>query len=225
MLKFLSVVLMVAGLSGAAEASSFVWKDGPGAFTFSFPDSWTVQTEDSPATRIRIAGPIGEDLATCRIQTEHDGRLKIYPQDMLGKAINSTLDARFWQDEAGRYNHGSVLGMYTLSSDSQNVNAVGARIYFVQEGPEGKKGMLASVIGTIYGDTRYVASCSAVDDAFNKYDAVFNNIMSSVMLDARYAPFATGYYRDFLGDPKSYLPRSGRGTIVPMNELYLPSGM
>lgn len=225
MLKILSVLLMVTGLSAAAEASSFVWKDKAGGFTFSFPDSWTVQTEDSPATRIRIASPIGEDLATCRIQTEKDGRLKLYPRDMLGKALNNTLDKRFWDSEAGRYDHGSITSIYTLSGDGQDVDAVGAKISFVQEGARGKMGMYASVIGTIYGDTRYVASCSSTEGTFEKYNSVFASIMSSVMLDAKYTPFATGYYRDFLADPKPYTQHSGPGTVVPMNEVSLPSGM
>ena len=60
--------------SGAAHADTTVWEDPVQGFTMSYPDSWRVQTEDAPSTRLRVASPVGQDIVTCRMQVWDDGR-------------------------------------------------------------------------------------------------------------------------------------------------------
>ncbi|MBI3440569.1 MAG: hypothetical protein HY052_01995 [Proteobacteria bacterium] len=63
-----------------------------------------------------------------------------------------------------------------------------------------------SMVGTIYGDMRYVVSCSSRQDQFQQYERVFGDIMSSVVLDTRYHPFVIGDYRNFLADSNVGVP-------------------
>jgi len=72
--------------------------------------------------------------------------------------------------------------------------------------------MYGDMAGTIYGDTRYVVGCTAKASEYPKYAELFTSIMGSVQLDAKYAPFATGYYRDFLSDEKVIIPDARPGT-------------
>lgn len=217
----LGAFLVMMGLSGAAEASTFVWQDHENGFTFSFPDSWTVQTEDVPGTRIRIAGPIGEDFATCRVKADKDGRLKIYPKRLMTEAVAETLDRKFWEGEVAGYENAVVTDFHAPAGLGGQGDATAIKTAFVQD----KMEMHGEMIGSIYADTRYVVSCSSKAALFEKYAPVFASIMGSVALEQKYHPFATGFYRDFLADPKLKLVRTKPGTIWRKNEYVLNSGL
>src|SRR5205823_5506560 len=150
-----------------------------------------------PNTRVRIAGPIGEDFATCSVKTEKDGRLKIYPRDLMAKMVSRTLDSEFWEHEVGQYEKGTVLDFYPMTGSRDHVDAITAKVSFVQDNGTEKMDMSGTMVGTIYGDTRYVVSCSSRQEAFRLYDPIFVKITRSVVLAEKYHPFATGYYRNF----------------------------
>ena len=207
--------LIAVGFSGAAVASTYVWKDNVNGYTFSFPDSWAMQTNDSPSMRIRIAGPIVEDVAICYIKAEKDGRLKIYPKYLMTKAVAVTLDRAFWEEELAGHKKAVITDYFVPASLGSNGDATAIRTSFVQEKGSGKMDMYGEMIGSIYGDTRYIVSCSSKAAEFKKYAPVFASIMASVSFDSKYHPFAVGYYRDFLADPKLNLPRTKPGTVAP----------
>jgi hypothetical protein len=214
---------IVIGLSGAAAASTFVWTDKVDGFAFSFPDSWTIQTEDVPTTKIRIAGPVGEDFATCRVKAEKDGRLKIYPKPLMAEAVLETLDRNFWEHEVGQYENAIVADYYAPAGLGGLGDATAAKASFVQESGAGKMDMYGSMIGSIYGDTRYTVSCSSRLEEYKKYAPVFGSIMGSVELAPKYHPFAVGNYRNFLVDPKVIFPRTKPGTVHPKSDFAFPS--
>src|SRR5690606_27236656 len=94
--------ILTAGMMAAtlpAAADTFVWTDRDNGYTMSFPDSWTMQTPDDATTAFRIAGPLPEDRATCRMQVVHDGRLTIYPKRLMDEAAVETLNRDFWDRE------------------------------------------------------------------------------------------------------------------------------
>ena len=215
--------LMIVGFSSVATASIYVWKDNVNGYTFSFPDSWTMQTNDSPTTRIRIAGPIAEDFATCRVKAEKDGRLKIYPKYLMTKAVTATLDRTFWKQELAGHEKFVITDYFVPASLGSHGDATAIRTSFVQDSGNGKMDMYGEMIGSIYGDTRYIVSCTSKVAEFKKYAPVFASIMASVEFSSKYHPFAVGYYRDFLADPKLKLPRTKPGTIVPKSEFSLSS--
>jgi len=223
MRKLFFTVMLVMGFASAAQATSnsYVWKDGVNGFTFSFPDSWGVQTADSPTTRVRIAGPLNEDFATCRVKAEKDGRLKIYPKHLMSEAVYETLGRDFWEKEVASQDNATITDIRGPASLGGKGDATAIKESFVQDSGNGKINMYGEQIGSIYGDTRYVVSCSSRLEQFQKYAPVFATIMGSVDLDPRYHPFATGYYRDFLADPQLALPRTKPGTIIPKNQFTL----
>jgi len=223
MRKILCGIVVLMGFTSAAYATSdsFVWKDPVDGFTFSFPDSWGVQTADAPTVRIRIAGPLNQDFATCRVKAEKDGRLEIYPKHLMSEAVYETLGRDFWEREIQDHNNATITDIRGPASLGGKGDATAIRETFVADTGHGKVNMYGEQIASIYADTRYVVSCSSRLEQFNKYAPLFATIMGSVDLDPRYHPFATGYYRDFLADPKLMLPRSKPGTIFPKGDYAL----
>jgi hypothetical protein len=216
------LILMTFG--SAAEASVYVWKDDVNGFTFSFPDSWHVQTSDTPTTRIRIAGPVGQDFATCRVKAEQDGRLKIYPKRLMTDAVEETLNEDFWQGEVAQYESASIHDFRSPASMGGKGDATAIRASYLESKGKEKMTMHSAMLGSIYGDTRYIVSCASKAEVYEKYAPLFATIIGSINLDAKYFPFATGYYRNFLADPKLMLPRSKPGTNFPKNRFFLRTG-
>ena len=223
MRKILFGVLIMMGFATSAEATSdsFVWKDVENGFTISFPDSWEMQTKDTPVTRIRIAGPLSEDFATCSVKAEEDGRLKIYPKHLMTEAVYETLGRDFWDREVGDRDNANITNIRGPESLGTKGDATAIKLSFVQDTGHGRINMYGEQIASIYGDMRYVVGCSSKLEEFKKYAPVFATIIGSVDFDSRYHPFATGYYRDFLADPKLVLPRTKPGTIFPKSMVEL----
>ncbi len=223
MLKVLGLAALMAVVPMTAEASMFVWKDKTLGIGFSFPDTWTIQTQDVPGTVIRVAAPIGDDAATCRIRSAQDGRVQIYPKDLMGTAMRGKLDHAFWDHEVAQYSNGAVAD-YATTQKPGAIDVSAVHVSYTEESGNGPRQMSGSMIATIYGGTRYVISCAAKQEEYEKYVETFASIMESVELDAKYHPFATGYYRNFLGDPPLLLLPSKPGTVVPKNKYWIKSG-
>lgn len=211
MLRRISVFAVLAFLSmaGQAEASPFVWKDPRGDFTMSFPDTWRVQTPDGPQTYLRVAGPIEEDRATCRMEVTPDGRALIYPKRLVGMAVQNMLNEEFFRDEIAQYPNAQLTAFYSPASMGSKGDASAARYVYNDNGTP----MYGIMIASLYAENRFVASCAARLDVFNRWSDVFASILDSVELKEKYHPFAIGYYRDFLADPKLVLPRVKPGTM------------
>lgn len=209
MKKLLLMGLLFLTLPAAAEV--FVWKDKEYGFTFSYPDDWTLQTADSATTRIRIAAPLAKDSsATCRVKAEKDGRLKIYPKHMMMSAVVEKLDRNFWEQEANQYYKAVVTDYKGPVNMGGQGEATAVKVYFRQNFGEGMQDMFGTMIGSIYGDMRYIVGCSSKVSEYPKYAPLFASIMASVRLDEKYAPWAQGYYRDFLSDETVIVPSSVR---------------
>lgn len=218
MRKFLAVAVvgMTMMLSVPAVADTFVWQDSKGDFSMSFPDTWRIQTEDTPTTALRIAGPLAEDVPTCRMQVDTDGRTKIYPKYLLDEAVVETLDQAFWEHHIGQYKQSKIAAYYAPASMSGKGDATAVKFVFTDNGVP----MYGVMIGSIYGDKKYIASCSAKLDMYDRWAPVFASILDSVELKSKYHPFATGYYRNFLADPVLALPRVKPGSTSGMNSYW-----
>jgi hypothetical protein len=215
------MVLVFALFSAAAQADTFVWQNPDKTFTMSFPDSWLIQTPDTPTTQLRIAGPLGEDRATCRMQVEADGRLKIYPKRLVDEAVVETLNKDFWYAQAGEFKDAEITAYYAPASMGDKGDATAIQVSFRQ--PDGSGEMVPMhgvMLSSIYGGDRYTAACFSKADVFKRWSGVFMSVLDSVQLEQKYHPFATGYYRNFLADPKLYLPRSKPGTIRPPQSTF-----
>ena len=62
------------------------------------------------------------------------------------------------------------------------------------------KAMRADMVATIYGGNRYLFTCQARADRFEKWKPIFGSILSSVHFKEKYPLLPTGYYRNFLAD-------------------------
>lgn len=206
--------------SQAALADTIVWEDPVHGFTMSYPDSWRVQTPDTSDTRLRVAGPYAEDLAVCSMRVVKDGRIKIYPKDLTDEAVSHQLNRDFWEGEVAKYPQVQMSDFYDPAGLGNKGDATGVRVSYVRDdGNKHTVPMYAVMLGSIYGDKRYVASCTSTAAAYEKWGDVFASILDSVQLESQYHPFATGYYRDFLADPKLNLPRTKPGTVNVKNRM------
>jgi len=212
---------LVIGFSPVAKADTFVWKDAPHGYTISFPDSWTMQTGDSPSTRIRIAGPLAEEIPTCRLQVQPDGRLKIYPKRLTDEAVVNTLAQDYWEKETGQYLDAEITAFYSPAGLGDKGDATAIQVAFKQMDQKGNPiNMHGVMISSVYGGKRYVGSCSSRAENYNRWAGLFMSILGSVQFDDRYHPFPTGYYRNFLMDEKLHLPRIKPGTVSTKNKVF-----
>lgn len=212
MRKILSfaVVCTLLAVAAPASADTFVWKDQKYDYTMSFPDSWRIQTEDTPTTRLRIAGPLAEDIATCRMQVDDDGRTRIYPKRLMDEAVVEKLDQNFWEGHVAQYKNAQLAAFYAPASLSGKGDATAVKFTFT----DGTGAQMYGVgIASLYAEKKFITTCSSKSDVYGRWADVFASIMDSVELKSKYHPFAIGYYRDFLADPKLVLPRVKPGTV------------
>src|SRR5690606_18280376 len=143
---------------------------------------------------------------------------------LMTTGVIETLDRGFWEHEVAEHEDGAVTAYHAPASMGGQGDAVAIRETYMWDSGQGKVAMQGARLGSIYDGMRYVASCAARAEAYDKYAPTFGTIIGSVRLDSRYHPFEIGYYRNFLADRKLALPRTKPGTIQPKNELYLSSG-
>jgi len=211
-LAFAVFAVLLAAFASTAKADTFVWKDDVNDYTISFPDVWRVQTDDDAFTRLRIAGPLAEDKATCRMQVHHDGRLTIYPKNLLDKAVSETLTRDFWEKEISQYDSAKIIDFYDPASLGAKGDATAVNITFKQDTGNGLENMRGVMIGSLYGPNRYEMTCASKLEMYDRYASLFLSIIDSVDMESKYHPFPTGYYRSFLMDDKLVLPRTKPGT-------------
>lgn len=211
---FAAILAVSVMTAGAVKADTFVYRDVKNGYTMSFPDSWRMQTGDQPDTQLRIAGPIAEDMATCRMEVRHDGRSLIYPKRLVDEAAKEKLGDDFWAQETGQYLNAKITSNYYPAGLGDKGDATAIRVSFLQKtGDGGTVQMHGISIASLYGSDLYVASCASKHEMYERYAAIFGEILDSVMLESKYHPFATGYYRNFLLDEPVTFVRSKPGTI------------
>jgi hypothetical protein len=210
-----------------AKADTFVWQDVVNDYTVSFPDSWKIQTDDDVYTRLRIAGPLGDDYASCRMQVRPDGRLTIYPKRLLDTAVVETLGKDYLDKDVAQFDDARVLDYYAPASLGAKGDATGAQFTYnldMRDDDNTMVPMRGVLLASIYGGSRYEMTCSSKADVYERWAPLFVSIMDSVELKSKYHPFPTGYYRNFLMDPQLVLPRIKPGTtnqyLHPMATTY-----
>ncbi len=93
-----AAVIALCGISlGAvdAKADTYIYHDATHNFTFSYPDTWRLNTV-SGNERVRITPMHGDHNAACTMSVMRDGRLTIYPEKYMQLAVPITLDDSFW---------------------------------------------------------------------------------------------------------------------------------
>lgn len=208
-MKLLKSCVVVLGLAVAAPAmaDTYIYTDPHHDFRISFPDSWTLQTPEAATGVVRIAGPLGEELPTCQVKAEPDGRIAIYPKNRQNQAVVVTLDQEFWQTQVNQYPNAEITEYRAPTSLGQG-DATAVKAFYTFDGVQ----MYSTWAATIYAGTRYTMHCASRAEAYERWAPLFASIIGSFDLDRKYHPFAQGYYRDFLADEKIYIPRRKPGT-------------
>lgn len=210
---WLMAVVLTVSAAGAAQATTFVWKDPQHGYTMSFPDSWRVNTPDQPDTRLRVAGPVGEDRTTCRMQVDHDGRAQMYTKEFVDEYVSETLNRRFWELRTGEMANAKITSFVAPASMGDKGDASAIHVSFLADDGSGQMQQMRGVMfASLYADKIFVTSCSTRAEKFGQYAEIFGSILNSVQFDGRYHPYATGYYRNFLMDPKLVISRLKPGT-------------
>jgi len=193
--------MVIAGLATlvslpiVAQADTYVYNDPDFDFTVSFPDTWREQSPDTPTTRLRVFLSEEGPLAGCRVKAEKDGRLLVYPERYMKDAVELVLGEKFWDNELNEYQEVDVIKTSKPAGLGQGHAVMKHAVY--KENGIRKQGFF---LGSIYGDIRYVMSCSAKASEFPKYAELFGSVMGSMRLKQKYHPVETGFYRDFLSD-------------------------
>ncbi|MGM0422643.1 MAG: hypothetical protein ACQEQL_06050 [Pseudomonadota bacterium] len=86
-------------MGGAAHADVFVYNDPDFGYSVMYPDTWRMNVPDSGTERFRIAPMHGQDQVECAMSAVKDGRLNLYPQKLMDKAVPATLDQSFWAED------------------------------------------------------------------------------------------------------------------------------
>ncbi len=217
---FFAILFSCLVFSMSAVASVYVWQDEKYDFTFAFPDSWVMQTGAGSTTRVEVSGPVDEDLASCNIAADEDGRLKIYPKHLMTTAVEELLDLKFWQGEVARYNDAAIDEFFSPSSIGGRGDATAVNFSFETKQ---KDKMYGTMVASIHADKKYIVRCSSRLERFERYAKLFANIMHSVQLEQKYYPFEAGYYRNFLVDDtiKVLNDKPGiRGTVFEGERLF-----
>lgn len=218
-----AAAVCVAGVMTASSAQASVWMyyDPVYDFSMSFPDTWRMQTVDTPTTRIRIAAPYGQDAAQCRVEATRDGRLLIYARHNLEPAVHMKLTRDYWQHKANEEADAQIHEFYKPASFGDG-DATGVIVSYEEEGPNGDMvRKRALMLSSIYGEHRYTAKCSANEDKFHEWFAIFGSIIESVEFEQRYNMVPTGFYRDFLKDDAViFVKKDGRTDYQPLLPSY-----
>jgi hypothetical protein len=199
--KILGLTMTAAMLSFASPvlADTSIYHDPNYDFSISYPDSWDVQGNPNPSIRWQVSAPKIADKVTCNIKANKDRRLMIYPERLMDKAVANQLNEEFWGQEFTKFNDVKTAKFYPTSGFGKGHASYANISYTTGSGKEAEH-MTAIMLGSIYGDIRYVLTCSATTESFDKWSPLFSSIMGSITLKEKYHPVPTGYYRDFLSD-------------------------
>ena len=198
---FLSCAFVIGMSIPTAMADTFIYHDTVHNFTFSYPDSWRLNTVTG-TDRVRIAPLHGQDGAECKMSVVRDGRLTLYPEKYLEDAVPLTLDDSFWANEVLPNLENVTVHKYFPAAGLGQGYATSVQVSWgaATDEADSKPAYRANMLASIYGENRYMLTCQADVSKFYDWLPVFASITSSVRYAARYAAFPTGYYRDFLAD-------------------------
>jgi len=197
----------------SAKATSFVYQDADYGFQTSFPDSWLMQTTDTPTTRLLVRPPVTDDMASCRVKAVNDRRAVIYPFVHRGASVRNAVGFNFVDQKINENNNAEIVNYYPKGSMGKS-DATFSQVKFDMYDDQGNAYRMHGVVLTaIYGENRYTFSCSAKESSYGRWEKVFGSIMGSVSLKEYGHLVPTGYYRDFLSDKEVKIPSVRGGNL------------
>ncbi len=212
---FTAIALMLLQYS-PVKADVFLYTDPDYDFVFSVPDTWTRQTAVASLTQARFVAPVPADHAYCEVSANKDARFTIYPEHLMGKVMQENFDSAFWEAEISNRFINPALTKTRIIAGLDKAAATMAQLEYdlILEENKAPVRMYATMLVSVYGDTRYTMTCGAKHDSYHVWGDLFGSVFSSMTLANRYHVVPTGYYRNFLADKKHPIPHARLGDIM-----------
>lgn len=194
---FLTLAGLVS-LAPAARADIFVWQDAKSGVSLSFPDTWEIVNNADADDVVRIAAPGREDEAGCRIRARSDRRFVIYPPRYDDSVQKVAYGRDFWSHFlTEEYNDPTIEIFGEPAGLGRGYGSYALASYTVP-GRDSDSSRRGISFVSLYRDTAYIAECSALKGAYEKWNPVFRSIIKSVDFRKAVHELPTGHYRNFL---------------------------
>lgn len=202
----------------SAKADVYVWQDAQTGLVLSYPDTWSIVSNNSPDDILTIHAPSGRAHAMCRARVRNDERFLIYPTRFSESVQEVAYNTQFWDYYFREFTgpdfklikNGSGLGRaFAGYAIAEYTSAV--------PGPEMVRRGLA--FAGNYNGQLFILECSSHKDAFGEWKGPFLSIADSVEMPKAYHELMTGDYRNFLNENNVPLLRF-KGTTSTQRKKY-----
>lgn len=183
-----------------ASAEIFFWQDVDTKLSVTYPDRWHRVHNQKSDDLFTVAAPGESDQAVCRLRVNDDRRFAIYPSKFARNVQHVAVSYDFWENYVNEYT-GAVLSK--VSDDAglgRGFASFAEASYVTSTGPKMQKRGL--MFASLYGNKLYVLDCSAEASAYGKWYKSFLSVAKSVNFRKAVAISPSGYYRDFVADPR-----------------------
>lgn len=196
------VLVLFLALAGsgprAAFADVFVWQDAETGLSLSFPDTWSVANTADSDDIIRIIAPSRDNEAECRVRVRTDRRFVIYPPRYDASVQKVAYDRAFWVDFLDQEYTEPTIETFNGSGGLGRGYGSSVLASFIVSGPESDSAKRGVAFAALYRDRAYIAECSALRGAYDKWNPIFRDIVKSIDFHKQSHELPTGHYRNFL---------------------------
>lgn len=194
-------VVLSAGMSTAAMAEVNVFRDPITKMTVSYPDRWSDISSQQPGDVLTVRAPSApgqHHFAQCTVNTQNDGRFKIYPVQYSAPIQRVHFAEDYWSNYHGRYDD-VVVHKGTSNNGLGDGFASMAQVSYTT--PGGAKIRKRSIgFASLYRNVVYTVECSAQESEYHNYHKSFLSFIKSVDFHNGTNFALTGHYRDFIND-------------------------
>jgi hypothetical protein len=210
-LAALSCVALLCGAS-AARADYFVWQDVNSGVSLSYPDTWRIVNNEQPHDVVTIMAPSGRGHAACRVRVRDDMRFSIYPPSYNDDIQQIGYSRNFWDGYLREFSNPTIYNLQDKAGLGKGYASMAEAGYWDSvPGPMMQKEALLFV--ALYNNHVYVLECSAQAKAYAQWRKDFIGIAGSVDFVKVNHELFTGYYRNFMLDPRQRFQNPDDKTI------------
>ena len=194
-------VAMTAGVISSAQAEINVFRDPVTKVTASYPDRWYDINNQNPGDVLTIRAPNApghQDFAECKINTQADGRFKIFPVQYSAPIQRLYIAEDYWKQYLARYDDVVVHKGTSNNGLGDGFASMAQTSYTTPGGGKMRKRSIA--FASLYNNVLYTVECSAVESSYHKWHNSFLSFIKSVDFHNRTNFALAGHYRDFIND-------------------------
>jgi hypothetical protein len=187
--------------ASAARADYFVWQDAASGVSLTYPDTWRIVSNEQPHDVVTIMAPSGRAHAACRMRVRDDMRYAIFPPSYNDDIQQVAYSHKFWDDYLKEFSNPVVYNMVDKAGLGLGYASMAEAGYWdAVPGPVMQKEAL--LFAALYNNHVYVLECSAQAQTYAQWKQAFVGIAGSVDFVKVNHELFTGYYRNFMLDPR-----------------------